>query len=206
MKKKVLSVLFILALGGSLFAQFSFNLGATSDYVWRGVTQTEGDPALQGGIDWDHASGFYLGGWASNISFDGESDIEVDFYGGILVPLPNDVELDLGYMRYEYMDSDAEDEVYAGLSWKDIEVKYARGFEVNWHYLEGNLALPLPSDFELGLHFGRFDFDDDEDYNEWKATVARPWKGFDFELAFTDTDLGIEGADARASFTVMKTW
>ena len=64
-------------------AELSANIGVTSNYLWRGVTQTDDGAAIQGGIDWSHDSGFYLGTWASNIDWGvGSSGVEVDFYGG----------------------------------------------------------------------------------------------------------------------------
>ncbi|PIE90188.1 MAG: hypothetical protein CR997_07280 [Acidobacteria bacterium] len=194
----------MLFFGISAFAQFSFNLGATSDFVWRGVTQTEEDPALQGGVDYAHASGFYAGAWASNVSFDGDSDVEVDFYLGTVIPLPSNLKLDLGYVRYEYFDLDGIDEAYLGLSYNNLQIKYCRGFEVKSDYLETSLEVPLANEFELGFHVGYFD--DGSDYLNWKASISRPWKGFEFELAFTDTDLQTDNADARLALTVIKRW
>ena len=83
-------------LGGSL----SYNLAATSDYVFRGITQTDGDPAIQGGIDYSKGM-FYVGTWASNVSF---ADYEVDFYAGIK-PTAGDFAFDLGAITYQYNDS-----------------------------------------------------------------------------------------------------
>ena len=65
----------------------SANLGLASDYMFRGVSQTDNQMALQGGFDWAHESGFYIGTWASNVDstlFGGSQDpqIEVDLYGG----------------------------------------------------------------------------------------------------------------------------
>lgn len=53
---------------------FSANIGAVSNYIWRGVTQTQDGPAIQGGLDYAHSSGFYLGTWASNVDFNDEGD------------------------------------------------------------------------------------------------------------------------------------
>src|SRR4051794_36640047 len=65
------------------------NVGFFSQYIFRGLTQTNRDPALQGGFDYAHSSGFYLGTWASNISwlkdggtYSGGGGIEGDFYRG----------------------------------------------------------------------------------------------------------------------------
>ncbi|MFZ0790386.1 MAG: TorF family putative porin, partial [Chromatiaceae bacterium] len=50
----------------------SANIGAVSNYMWRGVTQTQDGAAVQGGLDFTHSSGFYLGTWASNVDFNDE--------------------------------------------------------------------------------------------------------------------------------------
>ena len=67
-------------------ASTSFNVGAVTDYRYRGISQTRVKPALQGGVDFSHPSGLYLGAWASTIKwvkdFGGDSNVEVDLYGG----------------------------------------------------------------------------------------------------------------------------
>ena len=62
----------------------SANVAMTTDYIWRGISQTDNGPAIQGGIDYAHSSGFYLGTWASNVDFGtgDDSNIEIDVYGG----------------------------------------------------------------------------------------------------------------------------
>ncbi len=69
---------------------FSSNVGVFSQYIFRGLTQTDRKPALQGGFDLSHSSGFYAGVWASNISwlsdanpqYYSSSSLETDIYGG----------------------------------------------------------------------------------------------------------------------------
>src|SRR5512145_3104795 len=64
------------------------NVGLFSEYIFRGIAQTAGKPAVQGGFDYAHSSGVYAGVWGSNISwledFDAytRSSLELDFYGG----------------------------------------------------------------------------------------------------------------------------
>lgn len=73
------------AMAGSASAQetsFSFNAGVTSDYVFRGASQTLEEPALQAGMDLTWGS-FYAGTWVSNIDFGDSTDAEIDFYGGV---------------------------------------------------------------------------------------------------------------------------
>ena len=93
MKLKSLSLLVMVALGAPLVAQaedsphnFTANVSLTSNYVFRGISQSSGGPAIQGGFDYSHASGFYLGTWASNVSwlkdFQGydTGSMEIDLY------------------------------------------------------------------------------------------------------------------------------
>jgi len=125
------------------------NLGLFSSYRFRGIDQTFGKPALQGGIDYSHASGFYAGNWNSNVNqgagFPG-SNLEMDFYGGWKKTW-GDWGLDIGAIYYYYPGSNAgptipfspannnpggtvlsgkvdNTEVYIGGSWRFISLKY----------------------------------------------------------------------------------
>jgi len=117
---------------------FTGNVGLFSQYVFRGVSQTNEKPALQGGIDLGHKSGFYLGMWGSNVSWlsDGNPDVsaslEVDLYGGFKWALPAEFVLDTGVLYYWYPGSYPEGytkpnttELYAALTWKWITGKYS---------------------------------------------------------------------------------
>ena len=85
----------------------SFNVGVVSDYIFRGISQTHGDPAIQGGIDYAFPSGFYVGTWASSISwvkdYTNKGDVELDIYGGYRGSLPfADWSYDVGAIGYIY--------------------------------------------------------------------------------------------------------
>ena len=92
---------------------FTGNVGLYSQYVFRGISQTNEKPAVQGGFDLGHKSGFYVGTWASNISWistdirsphrrRASSSMEWDFYGGYKGSLPADFGYDLGVLYYWY--------------------------------------------------------------------------------------------------------
>ncbi len=85
---------------------FSFNVGAISDYRYRGISQTRLKPALQGGIDYANANGFYLGTWASTIKWIkdayGDAGLEIDLYGGYKGEIAKDVTYDVGVLQYVY--------------------------------------------------------------------------------------------------------
>lgn len=118
---------------------FSANIGAVSNYFFRGITQTDDGPAIQGGIDYSHISGFYAGTWASNVDFgdqfvgtlDPNTQIvtierirspgyEVDLYLGFAKDINDDLSFDLGAIYYAYPDGRDLDfaEVNASGSWK----------------------------------------------------------------------------------------
>lgn len=94
------------------------NVGVYSQYIFRGLTQTNEDPALQGGLDYSHSSGFYLGLWGSNISwlrenfttaagvtgqYDEGGSLELDIYGGLKGPIgESDFSYDVGALYYWY--------------------------------------------------------------------------------------------------------
>lgn len=116
----------------------SGNLTIGSDYRFRGFTQTDYQPTIQGGIDLAHKSGFYVGNWNSNVSsnlFNG-APIEMDFYGGWKTTFDDKWGLDVGVIYYYYPGSGEYDpdfkpknfEAYIGGSWGPISAKYFYSF------------------------------------------------------------------------------
>jgi uncharacterized protein (TIGR02001 family) len=120
------------------------NVGLFSQYVFRGISQTNEKPAVQGGFDWAHKSGVYLGTWASNISwvsdgtsgnpsgFTASAPIEWDFYGGYKGSLPADFGYDIGVLYYWYPGTyppgyvvPNTTESYGALTWKSASLKYS---------------------------------------------------------------------------------
>jgi uncharacterized protein (TIGR02001 family) len=200
-------------LGASTLAQadFSANIGATSNYVWRGVTQTDDDAAIQGGIDYAHASGFYAGTWASNVNFNPDGggnggEYEWDLYGGFASEF-NDFGYDLGYVYYAYPDSSDTDfgEIYGSLSWKWLSggLNYTvnsggdgkGAFRKKDLYGYLGVGFDLPYSFSLGGTVGRYWFDDDGktsggekldlDYTHYQIDVGKNVGDFgDFTMSF----------------------
>lgn len=188
-KRKLLNVLMLAALaapGAALAADapasphtFTANVGFTTDYVFRGISQTSGKPALQGGVDYAHASGLYAGLWASNINWItafgavGTANIELDSYFGFRNTLENEFSYDVGFIRYNYPGSynpaagtvQADtDEVYMAIGYKWVGAKYSYGLgqfltvpgAAGTDYFEVNANVPLgDSGFTFGVHAGR---------------------------------------------------
>jgi uncharacterized protein (TIGR02001 family) len=111
------------------------NMTIASDYRFRGISQTYLGPAIQGGIDYAHSSGLYIGNWNSSVAsqvYTGGSGIEMDFYGGYKKAF-GDFGLDVGYLYYYYHNAKFQSsagnkkfdnqEIYLGGSWKWISAK-----------------------------------------------------------------------------------
>jgi uncharacterized protein (TIGR02001 family) len=116
------------------------NVTVASDYRFRGLTQTMKRPAIQGGFDYAHSSGLYLGNWNSNVSsaIFGNGNLEMDFYGGYK-PTFGDITGDIGFIYYYYPGTLAavlngasgethtgkidNKEIYAGAAWKWVSAK-----------------------------------------------------------------------------------
>lgn len=173
------------------------NVSLTSDYIFRGISQTGGDPALQGGIDYAHASGFYVGGWGSNVGWIEDyqgydsGNLELDLYGGFRNSIgETGLTYDLGIIQYWYpgerggaVDADTT-EVYAGMGWKWFSAKYSYSISDETFgfadsdgsgYFDLSASLPIgESGVTLGAHWGTFSFDnnDAQDYDDWKISAA----------------------------------
>lgn len=130
---------------------FTANVGVVSDYVFRGITQTSHNAAVQGGVDYAHASGFYAGVWGSNVSWIADSaavatgsvGVELDTYLGFKNAFAEDFNYDVGFIRYNYVGSYTAagnayiagtalakadtDEVYGALGYKWFTAKYSYG-------------------------------------------------------------------------------
>lgn len=155
---------------------FTGNIGLNSQYIFRGMTQTAGKPALQGGVDVTHHSGLYAGLWGSNVNWLQDyqgyrtGSLEIDLYGGYRGQLVGEVGYDVGYIRYNYPGSrpaqiTAADtnEVYAGVNWKWVSAKlnYSLGDTFGFAtpagstYFDLGVAAPMAeSGLTVGVHWG----------------------------------------------------
>lgn len=134
------------------------NMGLFSDYRFRGISQTFQQPAIQGGIDYSHASGLYLGNWNSNVSGETFVDgtIEMDLYGGFKKAF-GDVTLDVGLLQYLYPGAKNAGvkydtlEVYVGASWKWFTLKYSNTLDDYFGVAnsDGSGYLDLSASYEI---------------------------------------------------------
>jgi len=146
------------------------NAGLFSDYRFRGISQTDRRPAIQGGVDVAHASGFYVGNWNSNVDsalYNG-ANVEMDFYGGYKLSA-GPVALDFGVLYYYYPGSGAggttkidNTELYISAGFGPVSAKYSQAVtdffsapdsKGSW-YLEGNGSFEIMTGFSIVGHLG----------------------------------------------------
>jgi len=180
----------LLAATGVAQAELSANIGVSSNYYFRGVTQTDDAAAVSGGLDWGHESGFYLGTWMSNVDFGGKEDVEVDFYGGFSdeANVGSGLGYDVGALWYHYPNGGTIDyaEAYGNLSYWYLSggVAYTfwgetddGAFDNGDVYYNASLDLPLPETLGEGLGVslfgGHYDFDDADSYGQWGVGVRK---------------------------------
>lgn len=227
MKKLVHSLVLCGLVSGSAVAMaedsphsITGNLSFVSDYQFRGVSQTDEDPAIQGGFDYAHASGFYLGTWASNVEF-GNANMEWDVYGGYSGSV-GDIGYNVGLLQYFYPDnSDADTlEVYGGVTYKGFGLKasysttdyFGAPDSDGTIYWDASYGYTFENGFGINLHYGYTSGEgDQEDYADWKVGVTKDVSGFTLGLAYVGTDSDGEDfygkyADDRFIVSVAKTF
>jgi conserved hypothetical protein, proteobacterial len=192
LKVSLLAAVGSLALAGGAHAQdegsvsLSFNIGAASDYVFRGVSQTDEDPQVFGGVDAAFGSIGYAGVWASNVDFGDSTDFEFDLYAGI-TPTVGAVSFDIGinYFGYadqpsganlDYWEGKIAASVPAGPATLGAAVFYSPEFSGKtgeaW-YWEANASVPIPdSRFSVSGAIGHQTIDKAGDYTTWNLGVG----------------------------------
>ena len=216
MKLKLAVLLSTLVLPAAVMAQakapepdytLSYNIGLVSDYRYRGISQSRLKPALQGGVDFAHKSGFYLGTWASTIKWikdaGGDSNVEVDVYGGYKTTL-GAFGVDVGVLRYLYPGSSLglnpdTTELYAAGTWGPVTLKYSHavtnlfGFfdSKNSYYLDLNATFDVGNGFSVVPHIGYQKVKNNSpfSYTDYSVTVNK-----DFGNGLTGS-VGLVGTD-----------
>jgi uncharacterized protein (TIGR02001 family) len=187
------------------------NMAFTNNYVWRGITQSAEKFAVQGGFDYSHQGGFYLGTWASNVDFgndavtsasgDGAST-EVDIYGGYKFKA-GPLDMDVGFIRYVYPGAHGSlkydfTELYVGAGYGPFTAKFYNASDYQGVTTKSGTYLDLGAEFDLKvakltLHVGKSGGDGvvatlGKKYTDYKIGLSKEIGGFTFGLAYTDTN------------------
>lgn len=186
-KSKLL--LALLATSSAAFAQtapaapestLGYNVGVVSEYRYRGIAQTRGDAALQGGVDYAHSNGFYVGAWGSTIKWikdnsatatatEVKGPVEIDLYGGYKFEAAG-LAYDVGYLRYQYQGNTLEktggtvnaayvnantDEIYGAVTAGVVTAKYSYSLSDLFGNInsKGSTYLDLSANFDLGAGY-----------------------------------------------------
>jgi uncharacterized protein (TIGR02001 family) len=200
----ILTLLVVIALAApAAWAQQPMpgNLALVSEYRFRGIDQTFGKPALQGGLDYNHASGAYIGNWNSNVNqgagYPGAT-LEMDFYGGYKRAL-GDVGADIGLIHYHYPGSDVKNtEAYLGATWKWFAAKWFRalGDYFSVPGSRGTMYLDLAAVYDFGggwgtnAHFGHLAFKNasNASYSDYRIAATREMSGWVLGAAYVATN------------------
>ena len=226
------ALLVALPFAGSVHAEdspFTANVGLVSDYAYRGYSQTDERPALQGGFDYAHESGLYAGVWGSNVSWLNDVDttdstgnsLEIDLYAGYSGEA-GPIGYDVGLLQYYYPGSypkgfNSPDtlEGYIGLSWEFLSFKYSYAFTDLFgydrsdgsQYYDLGAAVDVGGGFTLAAHVGYSDIKGQDDYTDWKLGVTKEFGGFNFGLHYVDTDVdNADLADERVILSIAKSF
>ena len=204
-------------------AEVEANVALATDYVFRGFSQTDEDPAISGGFDYSFDNGFSIGTWASNVNFGDDASAEIDLYAGYGFEIAQDTSLDLTYVYYVYPgETDALNysEFQASVSFSNnvsLGLIYSPdyfGSDDSAIILNADYSIGLSENFGLDLHVGYSDvdsdsfFDDGEDsYVDYSAALTTSTAGVDLALTYYGTDLDdIDAADDRIVVSISKSF
>jgi len=204
----------------------SASVAMTSDYVWRGYSNSNDLPAIQGSFDYGHASGFYAGTWGSNVDF-GDATVEIDIYAGYANEIGDTgISYDVSALRYIYPGAGEsswnEYTLAFGYSYFSASAAFTSdiyGSDEKATYYSVGFDYDLPMGIALSAGYGLYDFDDaDATFSEGAPNSSTDYRiglstelvGFGWDLTYTDSDSdgeelnGHDLADNRLIFTVSK--
>ncbi len=196
------------------------SVSVVNDYLFRGLSQTNRKPAFQPGIEYDDASGWYVGTWGSNISWLSDastsaapisSSLEIDLYTGYRGSFSTDWSYDVGLYEYYYPGTypagfvrPYTTEAYASLAWKGVALKYSYaftnlfGFADSKHsgYVDLSYNVEFTPGWTLNTHVGHQTVANlsGYSYTDWKLGVTKAFaSGYSVSLGYYDTDAARSG-------------
>ena len=197
----------------------AFGVALTNDYVSRGITNSNSEPAIQGyiepSVEIPNFGTAYINVWSSNVDYgEGFEGAEIDVAGGIR-PQFGPVSLDVGYVHYFYTPEHVSPdygEIFAkaDYNYNDVvtfggRVYFAPDFNQSGNtatWIAGGVRVPLPHDFSVYAGLG-YQFIDDPDAFEqlaWTAGISYSWKSVTIDVRYWGTDLSDEGCVVRSGF------
>ena len=214
-------------------AEVSGNIALTTDYKFRGISQSDSAPSVQGGFDIAFDNGAYVGTWGAAVNFDCAIDtcgglnggIELDYYAGFASDISDSVSFDIGYIYYDYPQDEGllgdYGEIYGSLSFGDfgIGMNYSDeywGETGKFTYTYATYSMALSESVALDLLVGSGDYDEAgyldgaTEHMNWSVALSTSAGGLDFAITYEDTDLdkedayGYDWADAALILSIGK--
>jgi uncharacterized protein (TIGR02001 family) len=214
-------------------AEVSGNIALTTDYKFRGISQSDSAPSVQGGFDIAFDNGAYIGTWGAAVDFDCAIDtcgglnggIELDYYAGFASDISDSVSFDIGYIYYDYPQDEGllgdYGEIYGSLSFGDfgIGMNYSDeywGETGKFTYTYATYSMALSESVALDLLVGSGDYDEAgyldgaTEHMNWSVALSTSAAGLDFAITYEDTDLdkedayGYDWADAALILSIGK--
>ena len=161
------------------FAGVDGYLGYSSDYIWRGVSQTSGNAAMSGELSVSKG-GLYGGVWASEVDFGDEATYEMDLFLGYELMVSDKLSLDVGVIQYNWDKGyDDVEELFAKVNLKNISVAYYVDMEdSDKDYMEMGLKLPFVKFMDVSVNYGMFDSENDF----WSMNMVKDWGNWEVSL------------------------
>ena len=214
-------------------AEVSGNIALTTDYKFRGISQSDSAPSVQGGFDIAFDNGAYIGTWGAAVDFDCAIDtcgglnggIELDYYAGFASDISDSISFDIGYIYYDYPQDEGllgdYGEIYGSLSFGDfgIGMNYSDeywGETGKFTYTYATYSMALSESVALDLLVGSGDYDEAgyldgaTEHMNWSVALSTSAGGLDFAITYEDTDLdkedayGYDWADAALILSIGK--
>lgn len=199
---------------------FTGNVMIASEYLYRGIAQTRGKPAVQGGFDYVHPSGFYVGTWGSSITWFSDANpgnsagLELDIYGGYKGSITGDLGYDIGVLTYNYpgnylpgVTKPDTTEVYAALNWKWLSAKYSQSTTNLFGTLTptggkttGSGYLDVTGSFDLGDGWGASAHAGHQSMKDYSLASYSDWRiGATKDVGIGTVGLALLGTNAKDS-------
>lgn len=200
----------VIANADNAMDQFDISVNATlvSDYVFRGISQSDEGVALQSGVDVAHETGLYAGAWGSSVDFNDndEASVEIDVYAGYAGEI-NSVSYDIGGIYYLYPGADSSlnydfFEIYAALGYDfgpmaaTVGVNYSPDFygaTGDAVYSHLNIDVPVTEQLSFNAGVGHQTIEDGANYTDWNAGLSYAFDRAEIFLSYHDTDLDEPG-------------
>ena len=193
--KIALTSMFLILSSYASAVEISGNVGLSSDYIWRGMTQTDGDAAINGGFDLATDNGFYFGTWSSNAGGAGSNySMELDVYLGFSGEMGNEnMSYDVGYISVIYPGDDSADfeEAYIGFNIYGLSILYSSGQDSSPDYSEIGYSVDAgPGSF--GVSYGEYEDTGDN------TLIGYDWGIGNFSLGFYYYDFEAKAGSGNA--------